>query len=139
VVCRLQPNIVHRQSSLKYNTFVTRAHQREIVTLFFCKDLAMQLRREDPLKKLFKAPLQKIEEKDRQNYHGFAAIIPDMEPSLEHACLAEIRLMGNNLTPWKKLPNGMQAGEFAFLYVHHFKERRRPPSAISSVNSTIKN
>lgn len=31
--------------------------------------------------------------------------------------------MGNNLVPWKILPNGMEAGDFAYLYVYHFQDK----------------
>jgi hypothetical protein len=80
----------------------------------------------DPLVKIFKAPLKKVQEKNRQHYYGFPSIVPDMTPEMEHACLAEIRLMKPNVISWKKLPNGMTAGQFAFLYVYHFKQKRGP-------------
>uniref|UniRef100_A0A6C0BMS8 Uncharacterized protein n=1 Tax=viral metagenome TaxID=1070528 RepID=A0A6C0BMS8_9ZZZZ len=89
----------------------------------------------DPLHSLFKAPLEKAKQRNRQHYHGPPAIIPGMDTETVHTCLAEIRSMaamsGGAPSPWKKLPNGMSAGEFAFLYVHHFKERRRHPKKIN--------
>lgn len=78
----------------------------------------------DPMKSIFQAPLNKMRHKNREHYCGRPAIIPGMTPEVEHACLAEIRSMAHHLSPWKRLPNGMTAGEFAFLYVNHFKEKR---------------
>ena len=92
----------------------------------------------DPLYTLFKAPLEKIKERNREHYHGPPAIIPDMTTEMEHACLAEIRTMaamsGGSVSPWKMLPNGMSAGQFAFLYVHHFKARRLTDNKKNSID-----
>ena len=30
----------------------------------------------------------------------------------------------SQIMTWKELSNGMMAGEFAYLYVHHFRDRR---------------
>lgn len=80
----------------------------------------------DLMKHVFAGPLENIQERNRREYYGHPALIPGMTPEIEHACLAEIRSMRYHLTPWKKMPNGMVAGQFAFLYLHHFKQRRRP-------------
>ena len=87
----------------------------------------------DPLKHILHGPLAHQKEKARQSYRGFPAIIPGMSPDVEHACLAEIRSMAQYLSPWKRMPNGMSAGEFAFLYVHHFKQKRNASLAATAV------
>ncbi len=50
--------------------------------------------------------------------------IPGMTLEMERQCIAEIKDMGDQVASWKRLQNGMTAGEFALLYVMHFRERQ---------------
>jgi hypothetical protein len=50
--------------------------------------------------------------------------VPGMTLEMERKCIAEIKDMGDQVASWKRLQNGMTAGEFAFIYVMHFRERQ---------------
>lgn len=50
------------------------------------------------------------------------AIVPNMSFGEESACLHEIKQ--RPLAHWAVLANGMTAGTFAWIYVHHYGERR---------------
>lgn len=47
--------------------------------------------------------------------------MPDARRETVRKCLAEIRQHGTDVPPWRKLHNGMTVGEFAYLYIHHYR------------------
>lgn len=49
------------------------------------------------------------------------SIIPGMSLDEECQCLDALR---KTPVTWKVLPNGMTIGEFAYVYVYHFRRRR---------------
>lgn len=51
--------------------------------------------------------------------------VPGTTIEEERRCLAEIKAMRSQLTPWKTLHNGMVAGDFAHQYVYHYIERKK--------------
>lgn len=55
---------------------------------------------------------------------NLVSIVPSMTQEEERQCLAEIKEMGKQVSSWRRLNNGMAAGEFAYLYVRHFRHRR---------------
>ncbi len=77
----------------------------------------------DPLVESWREPIKRVKARGQQTFHR--PIVPGMSWELECECLREIRAMGDNLVPWKVLPNGMTAGHFAYIYVYHYQEKCR--------------
>lgn len=84
----------------------------------------------DPMMEALLEPINAILERGAETNHQKHTIIPGQSRNVTNACLAEIRNMSRRLTVWKPLKNGMTAGQFAYLYIYHFKRRRGVKGAI---------